>query len=148
MAKTVKKESKSKTSNKNNTITKETNSIENTISSINEDDNDEPILVNDKNEIIYDPQEELKKVMEKIEPNIPTDFLEDDVKEGIEFLKKNATLPTDLGSDVDKSLEYVEKQMEELNKVKENIMKNYSDNKSNFNFTSYCNGTTNKWYKI
>ena len=145
MAKTVKKESKSKTSNKNNTITKETNSIENTISSINEDDNDEPILVNDKNEIIYDPQEELKKVMEKIEPNIPTDFLEDDVKEGIEFLKKNATLPTDLGSDVDKSLEYVEKQMEELNKVKENIMKNYSDNKSNFNFTSYWNGTTNKW---
>lgn len=145
MAKTVKKESKPKTANKNNTITKETNSIENTISSINEDDNDEPILVNDKNEIIYDPQEELKKVMEKIEPNIPTDFLEDDVKEGIEFLKKNATLPTDLGSDVDKSLEYVEKQMEELNKVKENIMKNYSNNKSNFNFTSYWNGTTNKW---
>lgn len=145
MAKTVKKESKPKTSNKNNTIAKETNSIENTISSINEDDNDEPILVNDKNEIIYDPQEEIKKVMEKIEPNIPTDFLEDDVKEGIEFLKKNATLPTDLGSDVDKSLEYVEKQMEELNKVKENIMKNYSNNKSNFNFTSYWNGTTNKW---
>ena len=145
MAKTVKKESKPKTSNKNNTIAKETNSIKNTIPSINEDDNDEPILVNDKNEIIYDPQEELKKVMEKIEPNIPTDFLEDDVKEGIEFLKKNATLPTDLGSDVDKSLEYVEKQMEELNKVKENIMKNYSNNKSNFNFTSYWNGTTNKW---
>lgn len=145
MAKTVKKESKPKTTNKNNTITKETNSIENTISSINEDDNDEPILVNDKNEIIYDPQEELKKIMEKIEPNIPTDFLENDVKEGIEFLKKNATLPTDLGSDVDKSLEYVEKQMEELNKVKENIMKNYSNNKSSFNFTSYWNGTTNKW---
>ena len=145
MAKTVKKESKPKTSNKNNTIAKETNSIENTISLINEDDNDEPILVNDKNEIIYDPQEELKKVMEKIEPNIPTDFLEDDVKEGIEFLKKNSTLPTDLGSDVDKSLEYVEKQMEELNKVKENIMKNYSSSKSNFNFTSYWNGTTNKW---
>lgn len=145
MAKTVKKESKPKTTNKNNTIAKETNSIKNTISSINEDDNDEPILVNDKNEIIYDPQEELKKVMEKIEPNIPTDFLDDDVKEGIEFLKKNATLPTDLGSDVDKSLEYVEKQMEELNKVKENIMKNYSNNKSNFNFTSYWNGTTNKW---
>ena len=145
MAKTVKKESKPKTSNKNNTIAKETNSIKNTIPSINENDNDEPILVNDKNEIIYDPQEELKKVMEKIEPNIPTHFLEDDVKEGIEFLKKNATLPTDLGSDVDKSLEYVEKQMEELNKVKENIMKNYSNNKSNFNFTSYWNGTTNKW---
>lgn len=145
MAKTVKKESKPKTTNKNNTITKETNSIKNTISSINEDDNDEPILVNDKNEIIYDPQEEMKKVMEKIEPNIPTDFLEDDVKEGIEFLKKNTTLPTDLGSDVDKSLEYVEKQMEELNKVKENIMKNYSNKNSNFNFTSYWNGTTNKW---
>lgn len=145
MAKTVKKESKPKTTNKNNTVAKETNSIKNTIPSINEDDIDEPILVNDKNEIIYDPQEELKKVMEKIEPNIPTDFLEDDVKEGIEFLKKNATLPTDLGSDVDKSLEYVEKQMEELNKVKENIMKNYSNNKSNFNFTSYWNGTTNKW---
>lgn len=145
MAKTVKKESKPKTSNKNNTITKETNSVKNTISLINEDDNDEPILVNDKNEIIYDPQEELEKIMEKIEPNIPTDFLEDDVKEGIEFLKKNSTLPTDLGSDVDKSLEYVEKQMEELNKVKENIMKNYSSSKSNFNFTSYWNGTTNKW---
>lgn len=145
MAKTVKKESKPKTTNKNNTITKETNSIENTISTINEDDNDEPILVNDKNEIIYDPQEELKKVMEEIEPNIPTDFLEDDVKEGIEFLKKNATLPTDLNSDVNKSFEYVEKQMEELNKIKDNIIKNTTNNKSNFNFTSFWNGTTNKW---
>ena len=145
MAKTVKKESKAKTSIKNSTKVKETISADNTISPVDEGDNDEPILVNDKNEIIYDPQEELKKVMEKIEPNIPTDFLEDDVKEGIEFLKKNATLPTDLDSDVNKSLEYVEKQMEELNKVKENIMKNYSSNKSNFNFTSYWNGTTNKW---
>jgi hypothetical protein len=145
MAKTVKKESKTKATNKNNTIAKETNSIKNTIPPIDEDDNDEPMLVNDKNEIIYDPQEELKKVMEKIEPNIPTDFLEDDVKDGIEFLKKNATLPTDLGSDVDKSIEYVEKQMEELNKVKENIMKNYSNNSSKFNFTSFWNGTTNKW---
>ena len=145
MAKTVKKESKSKTSNKNSTNVKETISVDNTISPVNESNDDEPILVNDKNEIIYDPQEELKKVMEKIEPNIPTDFLEDDVKAGIEFLKKNATLPTDLGSDVDKSLEYVEKQMEELNKVKDNIIKNTTNNKSNFNFTSFWNGTTNKW---
>lgn len=145
MAKTVKKESKTKTSTKNSTNVKETISVDNTISPINEGNDDEPILVNDKNEIIYDPQEELKKVMEKIEPNIPTDFLEDDVKAGIEFLKKNATLPTDLGSDVDKSLEYVEKQMEELNKVKDNIIKNTTNNKSNFNFTSFWNGTTNKW---
>lgn len=145
MAKTVKKESKTKTFNKNSTNVKETISVDNTISPINEGNDDEPILVNDKNEIIYDPQEELKKVMEKIEPNIPTDFLEDDVKAGIEFLKKNATLPTDLGSDVDKSLEYVEKQMEELNKVKDNIIKNTTNNKSNFNFTSFWNGTTNKW---
>lgn len=146
MAKTVKKESKPKTSNKNSTNVKETISADNTISPVNEgNDDDEPILVNDKNEIIYDPQDELKKVMEKIEPNIPTDFLEDDVKAGIEFLKKNATLPTDLGSDVDKSLEYVEKQMEELNKVKDNIIKNTTNNKSNFNFTSFWNGTTNKW---
>ena len=145
MAKTVKKESKSKTSNKNSTNVKETISADNTISPVNESNDDEPILVNDKNEIIYDPQEELKKVMEKIEPNIPTDFLEDDVKAGIEFLKKNATLPTDLGSNVDKSLEYVEKQMEELNKVKDNIIKNTTNNKSNFNFTSFWNGTTNKW---
>ena len=145
MAKTVKKESKTKTSTKNSTNVKETISADNTISPVNESNDDEPILVNDKNEIIYDPQEELKKVMEKIEPNIPTDFLEDDVKEGIEFLKKNATLPTDLGSDVDKSLEYVEKQMEELNKVKENIIKNTTNNKPNFNFTSFWNGTTNKW---
>lgn len=145
MAKTVKKESKAKTSIKNSTNVKETISADNTISPVNEGDNDEPILVNDKNEIIYDPQEELKKVMEKIEPIIPTDFLEDDVKEGIEFLKKNTTLPTDLGSDVDKSLEYVEKQMEELNKIKDNIIKNTTNNKSNFNFTSFWNGTTNKW---
>lgn len=145
MAKTVKKESKTKTSTKNSTNVKETISVDNTISPVNESNDDEPILVNDKNEIIYDPQEELKKVMEKIEPNIPTDFLEDDVKAGIEFLKKNATLPTDLGSDVDKSLEYVEKQMEELNKVKDNIIKNTTNNKSNFNFTSFWNGTTNKW---
>ena len=75
MAKTVKKESKTKTSTKNSTNVKETISADNTISPVNESNDDEPILVNDKNEIIYDPQEELKKVMEKIEPNIPIDFL-------------------------------------------------------------------------
>jgi hypothetical protein len=145
MAKTVKKESKTKTSNKKNNVITEDITIENNISPVNEVDADEPILVNEKNEIIYDPQEELKKVMEKIEPNIPTDFLEEDVKEGIEFLKKNANLPTDLGSDVNKSLEYVEKQMEELNKVKDNLMKNTGSSRSNFNFTSFWNGTINKW---
>lgn len=145
MAKTVKKESKAKTSIKNSTNVKETISADNVITPVNEGDNDEPILVNDKNEIIYDPLEELKKVVEKIEPNIPTEFFEEDVKEGIEFLKKNATLPTDLSSDVDKSLEYVEKQMDELNKIKDNIIKNTTNSKSNFNFTSFWNGTTNKW---
>lgn len=143
MAKTVKKESKPKTTTKKNTDVIETISAENTISPVIENDNDEPILVNDKNEIIYDPQEELKKVMEKIEPIIPTDFLEDDVKEGLDFIKNNVSTPNDLGNDIDKNVEYVEKQMEELNKIKDNLLKNTG--KSNFNFTSFWNGTTNKW---
>ena len=85
MAKPVKRESKPKTTSKKNENVKEITTNENIISPTLE--NDEPILVNEKNEIIYDPQEELKKVMENIEPNIPSDFIEDDVKEGIDFLK-------------------------------------------------------------
>lgn len=144
MAKTVKKESKPKTSSKKNEVIKETVSIENVITPEIEEDNDEPILVNEKNEIIYDPQEDLRKVMESIEPVIPTDFIEDDVKESIDFLKNNVSIPTDLGSDIDKNLDFVEKQMEELNKIKDNLIKN-SNSKSNFNFTSFWNGTANKW---
>jgi hypothetical protein len=144
MAKTVKKESKPKTSSKKNEVIKETVSIENVITPEIEEDNDEPILVNEKNEIIYDPQEDLRKVMESIEPVIPTDFIEDDVKESIDFLKNNVSIPTDLGSDIDKNLDFVEEQMEELNKIKDNLIKN-SNSKSNFNFTSFWNGTANKW---
>lgn len=142
MAKTVKRESKPKTTSKKNENVKEITTNENIISPTLE--NDEPILVNEKNEIIYDPQEELKKVMENIEPNIPTDFIEDDVKEGIDFLKNNVSIPTDLGGDIDKNIDFVEKQMEELNKIKDNIMKK-SSSKTNFNFTSFWNGTANKW---
>ena len=144
MAKTVKKETKAKTTPKKKEVIKEIASIENVITSEIEEDNDEPILVNEKNEIIYDPQEDLRKVMESIEPVIPTDFIEDDVKESIDFLKNNVSIPTDLGSDIDKNLDFVEKQMEELNKIKDNLIKN-SNSKSNFNFTSFWNGTANKW---
>lgn len=144
MAKTVKRESKPKTTSKKNKDIKDVVANENINTIAIEVDTDEPILVNEKNEIIYDPQEDLNRVMENIETNIPTDFIEDDVKEGINFLKNNVSIPTDLGSDIDKNLEYVEKQMEELNKIKENIVKNTSS-KSNFNFTSFWNGTANKW---
>lgn len=144
MAKTVKRENKPKTTSKKNETIKEIVANGNINTTAIENDADEPVLVNEKNEIIYDPQADLKKVMESIETNIPTDFIEDDVKEGINFLKNNVSIPTNLGSDIDKNLDFVEKQMEELNKIKDNLTKNTSS-RSNFNFTSFWNGTTNKW---
>jgi hypothetical protein len=144
MAKTVKRENKPKTTSKKNETIKEIVANGNINTTAIENDADEPVLVNEKNEIIYDPQADLKKVMDSIETNIPTDFIEDDVKEGINFLKNNVSIPTNLGSDIDKNLDFVEKQMEELNKIKDNLTKNTSS-RSNFNFTSFWNGTTNKW---
>lgn len=144
MAKTVKRESKPKTTSKKNETIKEVVANGNINTTAIEDEADEPVLVNEKNEIIYDPQADLKKVMDSIETNIPTDFIEDDVKEGINFLKNNVSIPSDLSSDIDKNLDFVEKQMEELNKIKNNLTKNTSS-RSNFNFTSFWNGTANKW---
>ena len=144
MAKTVKRESKPKTTSKKNETIKEVVANGNLNTTAIEDEADEPVLVNEKNEIIYDPQADLKKVMDSIETNIPTDFIEDDVKEGINFLKNNVSIPSDLSSDIDKNLDFVEKQMEELNKIKNNLTKNTSS-RSNFNFTSFWNGTANKW---
>ena len=141
MAKTVKRETKNKTSNKK--IVEKKEIITNENDNLVEINDDEPKLVNEKNEIIYDPEDELKKFLEKVEPNIPTDFIEDDVKEGLDFIKNSLSYPTDLGNDINKNVEYAEKQIEELIKIKDNIIKN--SNKSNFNFTSYWNGITNKW---
>lgn len=145
MAKTIKKESKVKTTPKKKEVIKETVTIENIISPEIENNNDEPVLVNEKNEIIYNPQEELKKVMENFDSNIPTDLLEDDVKEGLDFLKNNISIPSELENNIEKNIELVEKQMEELTKIKDNIIKNTNGSKSNYNFTSFWNGTANKW---
>lgn len=140
MAKTVKKESKPKTTTKKNV--KEISNNEINISS-NIEDTDEPVLVNDENEIIYDPQEELKTLMKDIEEKIPTDFIAEDVKDGLNYIKNSVTIPTELNSNIEENIEFVEKQIEELSKLKENISKNST--RTNFNFTSFWNGTTNKW---
>lgn len=145
MAKTVKRKIKSKTTNTKNVVPQETTINENvTIPIIENDDEDEPKLVNEKNEIIYNPQEDLRKIIDEIDAKIPKDLMDDDVKEGIDYLKNNVSIPTDIGKDINKSLEFVEKQMEELNKIKTNIMENSKKSKTNFNFTSYWNGIVNK----
>lgn len=140
MAKTVKKESKPKTTTKKNV--KEISNNEINISS-NIEDTEEPVLVNGENEIIYDPQEELKTLMKDIEEKIPTDFIAEDVKDGLNYIKNSVTIPTELNSNIEENIEFVEKQIEELSKLKENISKNST--RTNFNFTSFWNGTTNKW---
>lgn len=147
MAKTVKRKIKSKTTNTKNVVPQETTINENVTIPIIENDDEgenEPKLVNEKNEIIYNPQEDLRKIIDEIDAKIPKDLMEDDVKEGIEYLKNNVSIPTDIGKDINKSLEFVEKQMEELNKIKTNIMENSKKSKTNFNFTSYWNGIVNK----
>ena len=141
MAKTVKRESKPKTTTTKKNV-KEISINENNISS-NIEDTDEPVLVNKENEIIYDPQEELKTIMNDIEEKIPTDFIAEDVKEGLNYIKNSITIPTELNSNIEANIDFVEKQIDELSKIKENISKNST--KSNFNFTSFWNGTTNKW---
>lgn len=143
MAKTIKQESSSKVTNKKNKSIKETNINEKIDFQNNENDNNEPILVNDKNEIIYAPEKEIEKLMESIEPNIPIDFIDNDVKEGIDFLKNEITIPNNLDTNIEKNIELVEKQLEKLDQLKDNIMKNKKNEK--FNFTSYWNGITNKW---
>ena len=141
MAKTVKRESKPKTTTTKKNV-KEISINENNISS-NIEDTDEPVLVNKENEIIYDPQEKLKTIMNDIEEKIPTDFIAEDVKEGLNYIKNSITIPTELNSNIEANIDFVEKQIDELSKIKENISKNST--KSNFNFTSFWNGTTNKW---
>lgn len=143
MAKTIKQESSSKVTNKKNKSIKETNINEKIDFQNNENDNNEPILVNDKNEIIYAPEKEIEKLMESIEPNIPIDFIDNDVKEGIDFLKNEITIPNNLDTNIEENIELVEKQLEKLDQLKDNIMKNKKNEK--FNFTSYWNGITNKW---
>lgn len=143
MAKTIKQESSSKVTNKKNKSIKETNINEKIDFQNNENGNNEPILVNDKNEIIYAPEKEIEKLMESIEPNIPIDFIDNDVKEGIDFLKNEITIPNNLDTNIEENIELVEKQLEKLDQLKDNIMKNKKN--ENFNFTSYWNGITNKW---
>lgn len=143
MAKTIKQESSSKVTNKKNKSIKETNINEKIDFQNNENDNNEPILVNDKNEIIYAPEKEIEKIMESIEPNIPIDFIDNDVKEGIDFFKNEITIPNNLDNNIGENIELIEKQLEKLEQLKDNIMKNKKNEK--FNFTSYWNGITNKW---
>ena len=127
MAKTVKKETKTpkplKETRKKNTI------IE-----------DEPVLVNEKNEIIYNPDAVLNEIMEPFRENFTNSIIDDEIKDSIDYLKNNNIVPTNISSDICSTEKYVETKINELNEIK---IKLETTNKKNFfPFSDFWNGVT------
>ena len=124
MAKTIKKEFKA---NKPNVV--KTSTFE----------EDEPILVNDKNEIIYDAEGELEKLT-TIEHNYNLEF-DDDIKEGLDFIKNGIDIPTELTKTPSETIAFMEKKVEELNELKEKL-NNKPVTKNPTHFSTFWNGVT------
>lgn len=128
MAKTVKKETKTPKTQK--VVVETTANFD-----------DEPILVNEKNEIIFDPEAELEKITKPLtESEINLD-IDDDIKEGIEYLKNNNIIPNEITEDINATQKFVETKVEELTEIKNKL--NETPKPKNFiNFSSFWNGAT------
>lgn len=126
MAKTIKKEFKIK--NKKN------NFVEPIV-----DEEVEPILVNEKNEIIYDAEGELEKIT-SVEYNYDLE-LDDDIKEGLDFIKKGIDIPAEISNNPQETAIFIEKKLEELTELTNKLNKQ-TEIKTTFPFTNFWNGMT------
>lgn len=100
-------------------------------------------IVNDKNEIIYDPDKELKTIIEPlIEKTQNFEItVDDDVKEALTFLNENAEKFANMKNlDEDALKNFTEEKMGEITELKNKIEKNVKNNK--YNFTSFWNGVS------
>ena len=104
-------------------------------------DDDDPILVNEKNEIIYNPEEEIKRIMNSTDFDITENLLDDDVKEGLEYIKTLSQVTNEFPNDYAAASEYVETKMEEINEIKEKLNTN-KKNVTPFDFSTFWNGVT------
>jgi hypothetical protein len=126
MAKTIKKEFKIK--NKKN------NFVEQIV-----DEEVEPILVNEKNEIIYDAEGELEKIT-SVEYNYDLE-LDDDIKEGLDFIKKGIDIPAEISNNPQETAIFIEKKLEELTELTNKLNKQ-TEIKTTLPFTNFWNGMT------
>lgn len=132
MAKTVKRETKKQTGKKTTPKT-ETLNI----------DNEKNDIVNENNEIIYNPEEELDKIIQPLNEKTENfEFkIDDDIQEALTYLNDNAQVFANMNTlDENTIKEISEEKIEELTEIKEKLEKNLNKNK--YNFTSFWNGVS------
>lgn len=113
-------------------------------------DSKEPII-NEKNEILFDGEKELEKVLEKITDVDVNLEISDSAKEGLNALKNMQdinNLPTD--EDINKTIEHVNTQLRDLDtieaKLKSDIENKMAEIKNKqVDFTSFWSGVSDGW---
>lgn len=113
-------------------------------------DSKEPII-NEKNEILFDGEKELEKVLEKITDVDVNLEISDSAKEGLNALKNMQdinNLPTD--EDINKTIEHVNTQLRDLDtieaKLKSDIENKMTEIKNKqVDFTSFWSGVSDGW---
>ena len=113
-------------------------------------DSKEPII-NEKNEILFDGEKELEKVLEKIADVDVNLEISDSAKEGLNALKNMQdinNLPTD--EDINKTIEHVNTQLRDLDtieaKLKSDIENKMAEIKNKqVDFTSFWSGVSDGW---
>lgn len=131
MAKTIKKESKIKSKKP------QTKPVVETV----DNDDVEPVLVNEKNEIIYDIEGELEKITKSSSPNYEIE-IDNDIKEGLDFIKNGINIPKEIENNPGETVDFVEKKMEELVELKDKLTTKKNTINSQFPFSAFWNGMT------
>lgn len=121
------------------------------------DDEPEVQVVNEKNEIIYDPEAEIEKVYEKlgldntVELNDISKKAIDEIKNASKVIEnsnpenENFKNNDDINSALD-SLSEIEKQLEEdINKISSTLTNEQKKAMSKFDFTSFWSGISDGW---
>lgn len=114
-------------------------------------------VVNDKNEIIYDGEQELKKIMDKLPSSNMKEILPDLAKEAMDEVKKASKVAetldinnTDVAKiDIEKALEdlsLMEKKLEKDINERSSLLNNKpKKNVSRFDFTTFWSGISDGW---
>lgn len=104
-------------------------------------------LVDENNNVVFDTEKEMEKLMETVTPNIDLE-LPEIVKEGLNELKEINTLDDIVNKSREEAIKYATTKVDKLEEIADKLkeaIENSAKNNNEKRFTSFWGGVSNGW---
>lgn len=104
-------------------------------------------LVDENNNVVFDAEKEMEKLMETVAPNIDLE-LPEIVKEGLNELKEINTLDDIVNKSREEAIKYATTKVDKLEEIADKLkeaIENSAKNNNEKRFTSFWGGVSNGW---